>query len=269
MELRDVALRIVGAETIEGKLAPPPPGLTDSSPGPALRLPRPARPPNLRIAPLSAARVPKKRGMVEPAQRSRILHAFCNHELQAVELFAWAILAFPGAEPDFRRGLLRHVAEEQRHARLYMARMAAFGVVFGDYPVSGYFWSKVKDFTTPLRFICGMTLTFENANLDHTLEYAEAARAAGDEETAALLDRIHVDEVEHVRFGLSWLRRWKDEAQTTAEAYGANVAWPLRLALARGKTFHPEGRKAAGMEDEFIRLLGGAHQESPLETSRP
>lgn len=268
MELRDFALGIVSADTLLGKLAPPPAGLTDRIPGPALRLSRPARPPTLRILPLSAAKVPKKRGMAEPAQRSRILHGLANHELQAVELFAWAILAFPGAEPEFRLGLLRQVAEEQRHAMLYMARMAASGAALGDYPVSGYFWSKVKDFTTPLRFICAMALTFENANLDHTVEYAEAARAAGDEATAALLHSIYADEVEHVRFGLSWLRRWKNDSQTMAEAYSQNVTWPLRPALARGKVFHVRGRKAAGMDEEFIRLLGAADRDSRVEKTR-
>ena len=30
--------------------------------------------------------------MRDPAQRARILHALANHELQAIELFAWALL---------------------------------------------------------------------------------------------------------------------------------------------------------------------------------
>ena len=33
-----------------------------------------------------------------------------------------------------------------------------------DFPVSGWFWSKVEAITTPLAFLCAMSLTFENAN---------------------------------------------------------------------------------------------------------
>jgi len=268
MEVRDFALGIVTARTLEEKLTPPPAGLTDRSPGPALRLTRPGRPPELAIVPVRSAKVPRKTGMVDPAQRGRILHALANHELQAVELFAWALLAFPGADREFRRELVGQVAEEERHCRMYRDRLAALGVKLGDYPVSGYFWSKVKDFTSPLRFVCGVSLTFENANLDHAVEYARAARAAGDLETAALLECVHEDEVEHVRFGWRWLRRWKEKAQTMCDAYCANVTWPLRPALARGQMFHPEGREMAGIDPEFIRLLETSDRKAPLDQRR-
>jgi len=33
-------------------------------------------------------------------------HALANHELQAIELFAWAVLAFPDTPIAFRRGLI-------------------------------------------------------------------------------------------------------------------------------------------------------------------
>ena len=52
-----------------------------------------------------------------------------------------------------------------------------------------------------------MGLTLESANLDFTLAYAAAARAAGDEATAAVLAEVHRDEVRHVRFAARWLPR--------------------------------------------------------------
>ena len=207
--------------------------------------------------------------MVDPGQRARILHALANHELQAVELFSWGILAFPNTPQDFRWELFRLIEDEQRHCRMYMARLKAWKAALGDYAVSGYFWSKVKDFTTPLRFVCGMALTFENANLDHAEDYAEAARNAGDRETAVLLEKVHEDEVEHVRFGWRWLKEWKAPGQSMSEAYSANVTWPLRPALARGKVFHRQGREAAGLDPEFIRLLAEAERDVlPPKTRR-
>ena len=258
MELRIHALSVLEADTLEGKLATPPDEITDLAPGEALILERPARPPELAIAASSKARVPAIEGMADPAQKIRIIHAFANHELQATELFAWALLAFPDAPSEFRSGLLRILGEEQRHCRMYRGRLDELGARFGDFPVSGYFWSKVGGLTTPIRFVCAMALTFESANLDHAVEYSRAARAHGDERTAAILERVHDDEVGHVRFGWRWLSELKEPDQTMCEAYLANVTWPLRPALGKGPVFHPESRAAAGLDEDFVRMLAEA-----------
>ncbi len=253
MEIRDFARTVVLTEDLDIKLAPPPGELTDDDPGPLFRPSAPGRPPELQFQ--TRIEVPSLEGMPDPAQRRRILHALANHELQAAELFAWALLAFPDAPPEFRRGLLHILQDEQRHTRMYIARMEDAGARFGDYPVNGYFWGKVETIITPLRFLCAMSLTFENANLDHTEDYAEAARRAGDAKTAAVIDRVHFDEVEHVRFGWTWLQVFKKEDESAWDAFQANLTWPLRPTKARGPTFHREGREAAGLDPEFIRLL--------------
>ena len=50
-----------------------------------------------------------------------------------------------------------------------------------------------------------MGLTFENANLDFAGDYAAAARACGDDATAAVLDQVHADEIapRPLRLGLA------------------------------------------------------------------
>jgi uncharacterized ferritin-like protein (DUF455 family) len=129
------------------------------------------------------------------------------------------------------------------------------GARFGDFPVHGYFWGKVETITTPLRFLCAMSLTFENANLDHTEEYAEAARRAGDLKTATVIERVHRDEIDHVRFGWTWLQIFKESDESAWEAFRANLTWPLRPARARGRIFDREGRVAAGLDPDFIRRI--------------
>jgi uncharacterized ferritin-like protein (DUF455 family) len=252
VEIRDFARAVLLTEELAVKLAPAPGLLTDDDPGPPFRASAPGRPPHLRFR---AVEVPSIEGMPDPAQRRRILHALANHELQAAELFAWSLLAFPDAPREFRQGLLRILDDEQRHTRMYVARLEDAGARFGDFPVNGYFWSKVESITSPLRFLCAMSLTFENANLDHTLEYAEAARRAGDAKTAAVIDRVHRDEIEHVRFGWTWLQSFKGQDESAWDAFRANLAWPLRPAKARGRSFDREGRLAAGLDAEFIRRL--------------
>jgi uncharacterized ferritin-like protein (DUF455 family) len=252
VEIRDFALTILTSEDLVIKLEPPRGELTDDSPR-VIEVPEsPARGERLRFAPVD---VPSIEGFHDPRQRRRIVHALANHELQAAELFALALLRFPGSPPEFRRGLLRVLVDEQRHTRMYLARLADLGVALGDFPVNGYFWSKVPQLTTPLRFLCAMSLTFENANLDHTIDYAAAARQAGDAKSAALIDVIHRDEIEHVRFGWTWLQVFKERDQSAWESYQSNLTWPLRPLRARGRSFDREGRKAAGLDEEFIRRL--------------
>ena len=253
--IRDFALSVVEGPSLEAKLTFPHGELADDEPGPAFRAPAPGRPPELQIRGAREFRVPRIGGYADREQRARILHALANHELQAAELFAWALLAFPGAPADFRHGLLHILGDEQRHTRMYIARVEAAGARFGDYPVSGYFWNKTPAIRSPLDFICAMSLTFENANLDHTIDYAEAARLAGDDKTAAVIERVHRDEVEHVRFGWRWLQVFKGEDRSAWSAYRDHLTWPLRPAKARGKTFHRRGREAAGLDDDFIRRL--------------
>lgn len=250
--LRELALRVVEADRLADKLAPWPVRPADRMRGAAVRIAAPGRPPDLGIVAAREARVPPVEGMRDPAQRARILHALANHELQAVELFAWALVAFPDAPSHFRRGLAAILRDEQRHCRLYIARLEALGHRMGEFPVTGHFWKQLGQMSSPRAFVCVMGLTFENANLDFAQDYARAARAAGDAATADVLEVVHRDEIRHVRFAWRWLERWRSEGATAWEAYRAQVAPPLGPARARGRTMCVASREAAGLDAEFI-----------------
>jgi len=255
MEIRDFAEIVLASEDLAVKLAPPAGALTDEVPGPVFRAAGPGRPPGLRKSEAVKVEVPSIEGMPDPAQRPRILHALANHELQAAELFAWALLAFPDAPPEFRRGLVKILQDEQRHTRMYIARLEDNGARFGDFPVNFYFWNKAAAIRSPVDFVCAMSLTFENANLDFTVDYGKAARRARDAKTAAVIEQVHRDEIEHVRFGWRWLQHWKGEDESAWEAWNRHLTWPLRPVRARGSSFHREGREAAGLDPDFIRRL--------------
>lgn len=262
MHARDYALSIVTSETLAGKLAPPPDALELDDDRPPLRLAAPGRPANLAIVPGRHAKVPPLAGMRDPSQRARILHALANHELQAIELFAWAVLAYPAAPAPFKRGCIAILADEQRHLALYQARLAAHGVAFGDQPVTGHFWNKLDHLTGPLEFVCAMGLTFENANLDFAGDYATAARACGDLATAEALDQVHADEIRHVHFGYVWLRRFAPD-QDAWTAYTTHTQFPLGPRRARGARFDREARERAGLDEAFIDALAA------IEPTRP
>lgn len=263
MEIRAYCLQLLEADTLAGKLRPPPADLTDDKPGPALRIRGPIRPPALRHDPLQKVKVPPLSGMADPEQRARIIHSLANHELQAAELFAWALLLFPDMPSSFRRGCLGILAEEQDHCRRYVERLRAMDRDFGDFGVTAHFWRKCERVSTPFEFLCVMGLTFENANLDFALEHAEAARAVGDEATAQVLELVHEEETRHVAFAWRWFQKLKPEGADDWEIYCKTVRAPHGPDRARGATFDEAARRAAGMSDAFIDKLAATRPTRP------
>lgn len=268
MEIRAYCLALLEADTLAGKLRPPPTDLTDETPGPALRVRGPVRPKALRHDPMQRVKVPRLAGMVDPEQRARIIHSLANHELQAAELFAWALLLFPEMPAAFRRGCLGILAEEQDHCRRYVERLRALDHDFGDFGVTAHFWKKCERVQTPLEFVCVMGLTFENANLDFALEHAEAARAVGDQETAEVLEFVHEEETRHVAFAWRWFQKLKPEGADDWELYCKTVRAPHGPDRARGATFNEAARRAAGLSDAFIDQLAATAPTRPGGAAR-
>ena len=260
--VRAFAEALLAAETLEGKLAPPPAGLPDVARGTPTRLETPARPPGWAWVPKAHARVPPPAGMSDVSQRIRILHALANHELQAAECFAWALLAFPEAPAGFRRGCLRILADEQAHMRLYLDRVVALGGTPGRFPVSNLFWRALVHVHDPLDFVCVLGLTFENANLDFGNEHLAEARRLGDTATAAALETVHRDEIRHVQFAWHWLERLAPD-RDPIEVWTSRLHRPLGPARARGKTFDRAAREAAGLSVAFIDHLEGTRATAP------
>jgi uncharacterized ferritin-like protein (DUF455 family) len=258
MELRDFATRILHATSLDGKLWRPEGGLqafTDRGPGEATSWRRPSRPPELEIAPRGQrVSIPSPRALGQVEHRVRVLHAFANHELMALELMAWALLAYPDAPAAFRRGLVAVLFDEQRHLRMYMSRIEAMGAQFGDLPVNDHFWRCAPDLTTPLKWACAMNLTFEQANLDHAPFWAQAFRQFDDEATAAVLERIARDEEEHVAFGAALLLE-RSGTRDPFEVYRENLTFHNDPARARGPEFKADARRRAGLPDDFVRRL--------------
>ena len=269
--LREFAERVLFAERLEDKLAPPPPGLLDDARGPALRTPRaPGRPAELRLAPAGGERAdfPREHQLVQEQARGHLLHFLANHELLATELMALALLKFPDAPPAFRRGLLHTLAEEQLHTRWYLDRMAAYGVSFGELPVNGFFWNAVAGMATPMDYVTRLPLTFEQANLDFSLHYRDVFRRAGDEDAAALFQTIHDDEISHVAYGLNWFRKWKEPGEEDWTGFARRLVFPLSPVRAKARRLlDREGRRQAGLEPGFIReldLFGGSRGRTPV-----
>ena len=256
MELRELAERVLFGDTLEDKLCSAA-EITDVRPGTAITAPgHPGRPQALRIkATRSDEKRPGRGDLERDEPRARLLHQFANHELLATELMALVLLKFPDAPSAFRKGILRTMRDEQEHTRLYLERLAEMGVAFGDYPVSGFFWQTVADMATPLDYVSRLSLTFEQANLDFARHFGALFEEVGDKPSAKLMARIYKDEIAHVGYGLKWFRRWKEPGKSDWEAFNDQMVFPLSPNRAKGLDFNAEGRRKAGLDDEFIANL--------------
>ena len=256
MEVRAFAEQVLFSESLEEKLRPASGDFTDKLPGEAVDVREPARSDDLKFAPRRmAASMPKPGAFKDATRRATAHHILANHELQALEVMARVALLFPDAPTEFRIGLCKIMQDEQRHTRMHAERAAMLGVEFGSLPVNSYIWKKSLDFKSVLNYIATLPLVFEGCNLDHTLEFAAYFEAVGDDRSAALLRVIHRDEIEHVAFGMEWLRKLKPAGQSDWDAFCEHLEWPLRPVKAKGDTFQVEARRQAGLSDEFIEKL--------------
>lgn len=259
MELREWAERVFSADCLEEKLMAPPGGLrslSDEKPGAPVAWSRPPRPSHLQIAPKpERKKFPRISSLWREEMRIRCLHTFANHELMALEMMAWALLAFPDADKAFRKGLANILIDEQEHFQLYTDRLSAMGTTFGDLPIDDHFWRAGADIANPLDWVCTMHLTFEQANLDHAPYFSRLFREVEDVASADLMQRIFEDEIRHVRFGSRWLKNYQDEEVPLFEAYAQQCTASNPPARAKGRDFQEQARLDAGLDQNFIRAL--------------
>jgi uncharacterized ferritin-like protein (DUF455 family) len=280
--VQDFCRRVLRSGALEDKLAPPVDGAgarLPDRPGPARDIDRPARDPGLELRE-GSDRLPHPGALDDPDARARCLARFAHHELMAVELFAWALLRWPTLTASLRRSWLGILAEEQEHCRLYLGRLAAHGGRLADHRLSGYFWRQAPAIAAsphgPRAFLCAMGLTLEQANLDFSLLYRDAFRAAGDEASARVLQRVHDDEVRHVRLAAAWLARLSPSAEAPPrrdlDLYLEAVPFPMSAARATGRRFDAPARRRAGLSEDFIehvRTSRSSRRARPGDPERP
>lgn len=246
------------ADSLDAKLAPPPvPEAWEPELVPVRRLDAPGRPPELRVV----SKAGKTRGLAAPSGRARALHTFFHHELQAAELMAWAVLAFPGTQRAFRAGLVRIALDEIRHMHLYAKQITRLGSGIGEFTVRDWFWEPVPRCADAASFVATMGLGVESANLEHTASFAARFREAGDEEGARVQELIGREEIGHVRFGARWFETFRSALDF--ETWRLALPSPLSPMLMRGRPLHREARRKAGQNKRFLDELEAWQPDSP------
>ena len=272
-------LELIGATTVDDKVEPRPrPDHIDPLSAPsmaAVRAVEPGRPPGVDPGD-RAERIPKAGALRSADARARLLHLFVHHEIQAAELFAWAFLLFRNAPDEFRRGLLRLVDDELRHARVYRQRLLAHEKDYGDFPVRDWFWAKARLCLDERMFVALMGLGFEGANIEHAERFSCQFQEAGDPESARVIKTVGREEVAHVRFAARWFTFFDGEASPDGpdfERWAAALPAPLTPSLMRGTPLQRRERRRAGLSDAFLDALaeagGATNTRSPRRVWSP
>ena len=243
------ALDYIRADSFTGKLAAPPALLDYDAPYAAMRVPSPGRPAELRVV----GRAEKIRGLTGERGRARAMHTFFHHELQAAELMAWALLAFPETPRAFREGLVRIAGDEIRHMKIYAHQLTRLGGHLGEFTVRDWFWERVPCAASPAAFVAVMGLGLESANLEHAATYAARFRMAGDEEGARAQERVGAEEIAHVRFGVTWFERLA--GRLDFDTWRRALPAPLTPLLMRGVPLQRAARERAGQPEHFLSEL--------------
>lgn len=256
-QIEDWAEAYILSTDFASKLAPLKPPTDFRASAVPLREIRPGRGPEFRVSE-HGIKSSGKRQLASVAARARLIHTFLHHELQAAELMAWAILAFPDAPEKLKRGLLGILLDEVRHMNLYAEILAERGFALGAFEVRDWFWERVPNARTIDSFLATMGIGFEGANLDHTARFARRFREAGDERAAAAQELVGKEEIPHVRFAMTWFMELSPRVRAGEpffEAFRASLPEPLSPVLMRGPNVERGPRRRAGQDEAFLESL--------------
>lgn len=259
--IQSFAELVLFSPVLDTKLATPSRELIDSGPSSAQKICTPefpGRPDGLSLDPAakkSRSSFPARSALSDGRARGLVLHFFANHELLALELMALALLKWPDAPPGFRRGIVQTMIEEQNHMRLYLDRMKDLQVEFGEAPLNAFFWNCMKDLESPAEYTAAMSMTFEQANLDFALHYENLFRVEGDDVTAAIMKRVRMEEIGHLKHGVVWFERWRSKQERLFKEWQDTLHFPITPARAKGLSFDRVGRSMAGLPKDFIDEL--------------
>jgi uncharacterized ferritin-like protein (DUF455 family) len=214
---------------------------------------RPARPDRPLL--LAPKEMPKRKAGGNTTKRIALLHALAHIELNAIDL-AWDLIARFGREEmprAFFDDWVKVADEEALHFELLSARLPELGAAYGDLPAHDGLWEAAtvteQDLLARLAIV---PLVLEARGLDVTPATVADMQRAGDDATAALLDRIYRDEIGHVAAGMRWFETFAKQA-----GHDPQTHWQALLRrYFRGvlkPPFNDTARAAAGMPSSYYQ----------------
>lgn len=199
----------------------------------------------------------RARKLSTPAGRIAAVHAVAHIEANAINLALDAVQRFRDLPPAYYRDWLSVATDEGRHFLMLRERLRALGADYGDLPAHDGLWTMaVRTAGDPLHRMALVPRVLEARGLDVTPGMIDRFRAAGDLATAALLEVILAEEVEHVAVGTRWFVHLCREAGVDPETTftgvladaGVGVVPPLNV----------DARRRAGFSEEELAGLAAS-----------
>jgi uncharacterized ferritin-like protein (DUF455 family) len=189
--------------------------------------------------------------------RIALLHSLAHIELNAVDM-TWDLVGrFAHAKVPrvFFDDWVQVGLEEAKHFDLLAQRLRELDASYGDLPAHDGLWQAAQATGHSLiARVAIVPLVLEARGLDVTPAMIERLHAAGDPESAAILEIIYRDEKRHVAFGAKWFRHLCAEAGEAPEpAFHDLVRRNFRGSLK--PPFNDKARSEAGLTPGFYKPL--------------
>lgn len=215
---------------------------------------RPGRPEKPEL--ISPRDMPKRRKASSHAARITMLHAIAHIELNAIDL-AWdIILRFGKSMPrDFIDDWIKVADDEARHFELLNDRLNDLDSFYGALPAHDGLWQSAEKTAHELKArLAVVPLVLEARGLDVTPSLIQKFKTSKDLKSAAALEIIYREEVEHVRAGKKWFQYICDkENLNPQDTYHSIVK---KYFTGRLKPpFNKEAREQAGLDETFYLPL--------------
>ena len=149
-------------------------------------------------------------------------------------------------------------AEEAEHFSLLSARLASLGSVYGDLPAHDGLWEAAAATAHDLLArLAVVPLVLEARGLDVTPEMIARLERAGDDASAAVLDRIYRDEIGHVAAGMRWFE-WLCAERRSEPQRTFHVLVRRHFSGALKPPFNRRAREEAGFAAAYYEPLACA-----------
>jgi uncharacterized ferritin-like protein (DUF455 family) len=217
---------------------------------------RPARPEAPLLLPPS--RMPKRGRAGSARSRIAMLHALAHIEFGAIDLaFDMAGRFGAGLPRGFVDDWIGVGADEAIHFALLDRRLRTLGSAYGALPAHDGLWeAAAATVHDPLARLAIVPMVLEARGLDVTPATVGHFRRAGDERSAAILERIYRDEIRHVAAGTHWFARLcESQGFAPVAQWQALVARHFRGAIK--PPFNDSARAEAGLPREYYAGVAG------------
>lgn len=214
----------------------------------------PARPDQPSLLPPN--QMPKRGKGGSARGRVALLHALAHIEFSAIDL-AFDMAGRFGA--NFPRGFVDDWfsvgADEAMHFAILDRRLRRLGSFYGAMPAHAGLWESAEATAADvLGRLAVVPMVLEARGLDVTPDTIARFRAAGDDTSARILQRIYTDEIRHVGMGVKWFgARCAEAGVEPAPLWREKVQRYFRGAIK--PPFNDSARSQAGLTREFYAVI--------------